>query len=59
MAKMRANVVRGVGDYRVVRSGRGDLTQLLTPTFSLSEIGEACDLFGSRRDGVLEVAIRP
>jgi alcohol dehydrogenase len=39
--------------------GRVDLTPLLTHTFSLDRIGEAYDLFGSRRDGVLKVAIRP
>ena len=43
----------------VVRSGRIDLTPLLTHSFSLDRIGEAYDLFGSRRDGVLKVAIRP
>jgi threonine dehydrogenase-like Zn-dependent dehydrogenase len=43
----------------VVRSGRADLTPLLTHTFPLSRIEEAYDLFGSRRDGVLKVAIRP
>ena len=43
----------------IVRAGRVDLTPLLTHTFSLDRIGEAYDLFGSRRDGVLKVAIRP
>ncbi|MBC8102154.1 MAG: alcohol dehydrogenase catalytic domain-containing protein [Cytophagales bacterium] len=43
----------------VVRQGRVDLTPLLTHSFSLEQIGEAYDLFGSRRDGVLKVAIRP
>lgn len=43
----------------VVRSGRVDLTPLLTHSYSLDQIGEAYDLFGSRRDGVLKVAIRP
>ncbi|MES2461526.1 MAG: zinc-binding dehydrogenase [Armatimonadota bacterium] len=43
----------------VVRSGRVDLTPLLTHTFPLTQIEEAYDLFGSRRDGVLKVAIRP
>ena len=43
----------------IVRSGRVDLTPLLTHSFSLDQIGEAYDLFGSRRDGVLKVAIRP
>ncbi len=43
----------------VVRAGRIDLTPMLTHSFSLDKIGEAYDLFGSRRDGVLKVAIRP
>jgi len=43
----------------VVRAGRVDLTPLLTHSYSLDKIGEAYDLFGSRRDGVLKVAIRP
>ncbi len=43
----------------VVRQGRVDLTPLLTHSYSLDNIGEAYDLFGSRRDGVLKVAIRP
>ena len=43
----------------VVRAGRVDLTPLLTHSFSLDRIGEAYELFGSRRDGVLKVAIRP
>jgi len=43
----------------VVQHGRVDLTPLLTHSFSLDRIGEAYDLFGSRRDGVLKIAIRP
>ena len=43
----------------VVRSGRVDLTPLLTHTFPLERINEAYDLFGERLDGVLKVAIRP
>jgi threonine dehydrogenase-like Zn-dependent dehydrogenase len=43
----------------VVRSGRIDLTPLLTHTFSLDKIGDAYELFGERRDGVLKVAIKP
>lgn len=43
----------------VVRQGRVDLTPLLTHSYSLDNIGDAYDLFGSRRDGVLKVAIRP
>jgi threonine dehydrogenase-like Zn-dependent dehydrogenase len=43
----------------VVRSGRVDFTPLLTHTFSLDKIVEAYELFGSRDDGVLKVAIKP
>jgi len=42
----------------VVKSGRIDLTPLLTHTFSLDKIGDAYELFGERRDGVLKVAIK-
>jgi threonine dehydrogenase-like Zn-dependent dehydrogenase len=42
---------------RLVEAGRVDLTPLLTHTFSLDEIVKAYELFGSRRDGVLKVAI--
>ena len=43
----------------VVRNGRVDLRPLLTHSFSLDQIGEAYDVFGERRDGVMKVAIRP
>jgi alcohol dehydrogenase len=43
----------------VVRHGRVDLTPLLTHTFALDQIGEAYELFGNRRDGVMKVAIKP
>ena len=43
----------------VVRSGRVDLTPLLTHTFPLEKIGDAYELFGERQDGVLKVAIKP
>ena len=43
----------------LVQSKRFDLTPLLTHKFSLDQISDAYDLFGSRRDGVLKVAIRP
>lgn len=43
----------------VVRSGRVDLTPLLTHTFPLEKIADAYELFGSRGDGVLKVAIKP
>jgi threonine dehydrogenase-like Zn-dependent dehydrogenase len=43
----------------VVRSGRVDLTPLLTHTFSLDNIKEGYRVFGERLDGALKVAIRP
>jgi alcohol dehydrogenase len=43
----------------MVRAKRFDSTPLLTHKFSLDQIVEAYDLFGSHRDGVLKVAIRP
>jgi alcohol dehydrogenase len=43
----------------MVESKRFDPTPLLTHSFSLDQIVEAYDLFSSRRDGVLKVAIRP
>jgi len=43
----------------VVRSGRVDFTPLLTHTFALDKIADAYQLFGSRADGVLKVAIKP
>jgi threonine dehydrogenase-like Zn-dependent dehydrogenase len=43
----------------VVRSGRVDFTPLLTHSFSLDKIVDAYQLFGSRADGVLKVAIKP
>jgi len=43
----------------VVRHGRVDLTPLLTHTFSLNQIKDAYDLFGSRAEGVIKVAIKP
>jgi threonine dehydrogenase-like Zn-dependent dehydrogenase len=43
----------------VVRSGRVDLTPLLTHTFPLERIGDAYELFEERQDGVLKVAIKP
>ena len=43
----------------VVRAGRVDLTPLLTHTFALEYIVDAYDLFGSRRDNVLKIAVRP
>jgi threonine dehydrogenase-like Zn-dependent dehydrogenase len=43
----------------VVQTKRFDPKPLLTHNFKLDQIVEAYDLFGSRRDGVLKVAIRP
>ena len=43
----------------LVRHGRIDLTPLLTHDFTLDDIAAAYDLFGSRKDGVIKVAIRP
>jgi threonine dehydrogenase-like Zn-dependent dehydrogenase len=43
----------------MVQTKRFDPTPLLTHTFSLDQIVEAYDLFGSRREGVLKVAIHP
>jgi len=43
----------------VVRSGRVDFRPLITHTFALDKIGDAYQLFGSRADGVLKVAIKP
>ena len=41
----------------LVRHGRVDLTPLLTHRYPLERIGEAYELFGDHRDGVLKVAI--
>jgi alcohol dehydrogenase len=43
----------------MVLTKRFDPTPLLTHSFGLDQIIEAYELFGSRRDGVLKVAIRP
>jgi alcohol dehydrogenase len=43
----------------MVQTKRFDPTPLLTHSFKLDQIVDAYDLFGSRRDGVLKVAIRP
>jgi len=43
---------------RLVEARRMDLTSLFTHVFPLDEIDRAYELFGSRRDGVLKVAIR-
>ena len=43
----------------LVEHGRVDLTPLLTHRFRLEDIADAYELFGSRRDGVLKVAVTP
>ena len=43
----------------MVQSKRFDPLPLLTHSFKLDQIVEAYELFGSRRDGCLKVAIRP
>jgi threonine dehydrogenase-like Zn-dependent dehydrogenase len=43
----------------MVQANRFDPLPLLTHRFTLDQIVEAYDLFGSRRDGVLKVAITP
>jgi len=43
----------------LVKSGRFDPKPLLTHTFSLDDIVQGYDLFGSRAQGVLKVMIRP
>ena len=43
----------------MVQTKRFDPTPLLTHCFNLDQIVEAYDLFDSRRDGVLKIAIRP
>jgi threonine dehydrogenase-like Zn-dependent dehydrogenase len=42
---------------RLVQTHRIDLRRLLSHTFNLDEIGKAYDLFASRREGVLKIAI--
>jgi alcohol dehydrogenase len=41
-----------------VEARRIDLTPMLTHTFSLDDIAKAYELFASRQDNVLKVAIR-
>jgi threonine dehydrogenase-like Zn-dependent dehydrogenase len=42
---------------RLVEAGRITLKPLFTHRFGLDEISSAYDLFASRRDGVLKVAV--
>ncbi|HEX4227405.1 MAG TPA: alcohol dehydrogenase catalytic domain-containing protein [Bryobacteraceae bacterium] len=44
---------------RLVEAHRIDLTPLFTHSFTLDQIKEAYEVFGSRRERVLKVAIRP
>ena len=43
----------------VVKGHRFDPAPLLTHSFSLDDIAAAYELFGSREEGVLKVAVRP
>jgi 2-desacetyl-2-hydroxyethyl bacteriochlorophyllide A dehydrogenase len=43
----------------MVKSHRVDLTPLITHRYSLDQIAEAYEMFGSRADGVMKVAIKP
>jgi Zn-dependent alcohol dehydrogenase len=43
----------------VIRSGRVDLTPMVTHRFKLDDIEAAYELFSHQRDGVLKVAITP
>jgi alcohol dehydrogenase len=43
----------------VIRSGRLDLSAMVTHRFTLDTIEDAYDLFSKQRDGVLKVAITP
>jgi threonine dehydrogenase-like Zn-dependent dehydrogenase len=43
----------------MVKTGRVDLSPLITHHFSLEEIGEAYRLFGERLDGVMKIAVTP
>jgi len=43
----------------LVEHGKFDPSPLITHTFQLAEIVAAYELFGSRKDGVMKIAIRP
>lgn len=43
----------------LVQTQRFDPLPLLTHNFKLDQIVDAYDLFGSRREGVLKVSVRP
>jgi threonine dehydrogenase-like Zn-dependent dehydrogenase len=44
---------------RLVRTGRLDVSKLISHRFTLDQIEEAYDLFANQRDGVVKVAITP
>jgi threonine dehydrogenase-like Zn-dependent dehydrogenase len=43
----------------LVATGRFDPTPLITHRFALDDINQAYELFGSRADGVIKVAVKP
>jgi threonine dehydrogenase-like Zn-dependent dehydrogenase len=43
----------------LVRHGKLQLDPLITHSFSLDDIGDAYELFGNQRDGVVKVALYP
>lgn len=43
----------------MVKTGRVDLSPLITHRFALDDIKQAYELFGERREGVMKVAIKP
>ena len=44
---------------RLIEDGRIDTTPLITHTYPLRQIAEACELFENRRDQVIKVAVQP
>ena len=44
---------------RLVADGKIDTAPLVTHTFALEQADEAYELFASRRDGVVKVALKP
>ncbi len=43
----------------MVKTGRVDLSPLITHRFALDDIKQAYELFGERRDGVMKVTLKP
>lgn len=43
----------------LIAAGKIDTTPLITHTFPLRDIQAAYDLFASKRDGVIKVAVKP